>query len=51
MGEIGRYAARLLGVRRTDLPALPAALAAVGFVDYRQRTFGDAFVATARRPE
>jgi len=48
---IGRYAARLFGVRRTDLPGLPEALGKAGFVDYRQRTFGDAFVAGARRPE
>ncbi|MFL6127951.1 MAG: methyltransferase domain-containing protein [Mycobacteriales bacterium] len=48
---LGRHAARLLGVRRTDLGALPRALAAAGFVDYRLRRFGDAFVAGARRPE
>lgn len=47
---VGRYAARLFGVRRTDLAALPGALADAGFVAYRQRTFGDAFVAAVRRP-
>ena len=44
------YTARLLGVRRTDLVALPDDLGRAGFVDYTQRTFGDAFVATARKP-
>jgi len=48
---IGRYAAGLFGVRRTDLPGLPEALRAAGFVDYRLRTFGDAFVCAARRPD
>lgn len=44
------YTARALGVRRTDLVALPDDLGRAGFVDYTQLTYGDAFVATARKP-
>lgn len=47
---LSRHAARLLGVRRTDLPGLPDTLKQVGFCDYQQRTFGDAFVFVVRKP-
>lgn len=47
---LGRVVTRLVGVRRTDLPALPGHLAQFGFGQYEERRFGDIFMAKVRKP-
>jgi SAM-dependent methyltransferase len=47
---LGRLGVRATGIRRTDLPGLPAALSRAGFVDYEEQRFGDAFIFKVRRP-
>ncbi|QRK08321.1 class I SAM-dependent methyltransferase [Archangium violaceum] len=48
---LGHLGVRMTGIRRTDLPGLPAALSRAGFVDYEEQRFGDAFIFKVRRPE
>ncbi|RKH18314.1 class I SAM-dependent methyltransferase [Corallococcus praedator] len=48
---LGRLGVSATGIRRTDLPGLPAALARAGFVDYEEQRYGDAFILKVRRPE
>ncbi|MFF5585405.1 methyltransferase domain-containing protein [Streptomyces hygroscopicus] len=45
-----RLGVRLTGIRRTDLRTLPEELEKAGFIDYRLRKFGSAFIFAVTKP-
>jgi ubiquinone/menaquinone biosynthesis C-methylase UbiE len=47
---LGRFAARIAGIRRFDPPELQAQLSRIGFSDYDEIRLGDAFIFHVRKP-
>jgi len=47
---LGRFAARIAGIRRFDPPELQSQLSRIGFADYEEIRLGDAFIFKARKP-
>jgi SAM-dependent methyltransferase len=47
---LGRFAARVAGIRRFEPHKLRSQLSRIGFVDYEEIHLGDAFIFRARRP-
>jgi SAM-dependent methyltransferase len=47
---LGRFAARIAGIRRFEPPELQAQLSRTGFADYEEIRLGEAFIFKARKP-
>jgi SAM-dependent methyltransferase len=47
---LGRFSARIAGIRRFDPPELRAWLSRIGFADYEEIRLGSAFIFRARKP-
>jgi SAM-dependent methyltransferase len=47
---VGRFASRIVGIRRFDPAELQSQLSRIGFADYEEIRFGDSFIFRARKP-